>query len=228
MSVRTSAIRPFPASTAFRAKLILTALEVLLIYSGILLYIWRWQSSHPHAWMLLWAAVLASHAAHRDTLKSLGLTWFELRASAEIVLPLSLAIYVPLLAYGFARHMLVLTPPAKNALFPFINYGVWCAVQQYLTQSYFHRRLMSLVPSPHLSSVLVALMFGSAHLPNTILVIATALGGFLMAEVFARHPNIWPLALAQAVGGFLIAALAPASLIHNMRVGPGYYFFRVR
>ncbi|MGH9356929.1 MAG: hypothetical protein ACRD10_12430 [Terriglobia bacterium] len=56
-----------------------------------------------------------------------------------------------------------------------------------------------------------------------MLTIATIVGGFILSEVFARHPNIWPLALAQAVGGLLIAAVFPASLIHQMRVEPGYY-----
>ena len=37
-----------------------------------------------------------------------------------------------------------------------------------------------------------------------------------------------PLALAQTVGGFLAAALAPASAIHNMRVGTGYLFYGLR
>jgi membrane protease YdiL (CAAX protease family) len=84
---------------------------------------------------------------------------------------------------------------------------------------------MSLLRNRHLISTMVALMFGAAHIPNPILMIATTAGGFLLAEVFARHRNIWPLALTQTVGGFLIAALSPASLIHNMRVGPGYFFF---
>jgi membrane protease YdiL (CAAX protease family) len=71
-------------------------------------------------------------------------------------------------------------------------------------------------------------MFGAAHIPNLILMIATLVAGFVFAEVFARHRNIWPLALAQAVGGFLLAAVAPDALIHHMRIGPGYFFYRIR
>jgi len=52
--------------------------------------------------------------------------------------------------------------------------------------------------------------------------------GFIFAEIFARHRNIWPIALAQAVGGLLLAAVSPASLMHNMRVGPGYLFYGLR
>ena len=95
-------------------------------------------------------------------------------------------------------------------------------------QSYFHHRLMSLIDNHHLNALLVAIMFGGTHLPNPILIVATTVGGFMLAEIFAHHRNIWPLALAQWVGGLLIAAVSPQSLIHNMRVGPGYFLYGIR
>jgi membrane protease YdiL (CAAX protease family) len=95
-------------------------------------------------------------------------------------------------------------------------------------QSYFHHRLTSVIENRHLTSLLVAIMFGGTHIPNPILIVATSVGGFMLAEIFARHRNIWPLALAQTVGGILIAVVSPASLIHNMRVGPGYFFYGIR
>lgn len=206
----------------------ITGLEVALIYAAILLYIWRWQFTHPRVWIILLAAVLASHVAHRDRLTSMGLTLGGLRASAQVVLPLALAFFVPAVIFGFVHHNLVVIAPGRAALTSFAMYGLWCVFQQYLMQSYFHHRLMSMSDNRHLTSALVALMFGAAHIPNPILMTATAAGGFILAQIFARHRNVWPLALAQTVGGFLIAALSPASLIHNMRVGPGYFFFGLR
>lgn len=203
-------------------------LEVSLVYAGILYYIWCWQFTHPRAWVGLLAIVLLSHVARRDSLRVLGLTSSELGASAQIVLPLVLAIYLPLVVYSFTRHLLVFAPPGKQTLISFVRYGSWCLFQQYLTQSYFHHRVMCVIRNPHRSSLLVGLMFGAAHIPNPILVAVTTAGGFLFAEVFARHRNIWPLALAQAVGGVLVAAITPASLVHNMRVGPGYFFYGLR
>ncbi|MFB3922908.1 MAG: type II CAAX prenyl endopeptidase Rce1 family protein [Terriglobia bacterium] len=225
-SISQSGIVPHRA--ARHVPLWAAALEILLVYAGILLYIWRWQFTHPHAWVYLIVAVLASHFAHRDTLDRLGLTSFEIRASARIILPLAAEIYVPVVILGFAFGKLSLIAPTWRTLVSFGGYFIWCAFQQYVAQSYFHSRLMRLTPNRHLSSLLVALLFGAAHIPNPILMAATTLGGFILAEVFARHRNIWPLALAQTVGGFLIAALSPASLIHNMRVGPGYFFFGLR
>ena len=205
-----------------------TALEVMVIYAGILLYIWRWQYSYPHAWILLWAAILVSHVVHRDTPRSLGLWGPEWRASAQIILPLATVIFVPLVIYGlWVRRIVPLVPSGRQWL-SLGGYAAWCVVQQYLTQSYFHRRLMKIVHSPLVASGLVATMFAAAHIPNPVLMAATGIGGFIFAEVFRRHPNIWPLAFAQAVGGFLIAAITPAALIHNMRVGPGYFFYGIR
>ena len=205
-----------------------TAAEALLVYAGIMAYIWRWQRTAPHAWVALWAVILFSHVLHRDTFKSLGLSFAEMRANAQLVLPISLAFYVPLVAYGFARHALTWVALNEHALASFLGYGFWCAFQQYLAQSYFHNRLREAVRNRHLSSLLVGIIFGSAHIPNPILMVATTVAGFVFAEIFARHRNIWPLALAQAVGGLLLAAVSPASLMHNMRVGPGYLFYGLR
>jgi hypothetical protein len=205
-----------------------TAGEILLVYAGILVYIWRWQFTYPRVWMPLLGAVVLSQVLRRESPRELGLTARGLRGSARIVLPLAAAIYVPALLYGFAAHSLMLVAPNHRTLDSFVAYVVWCVFQQYVTQSYFHVRLMSFVRNRHLSSLAVALMFGGAHLPNPILTVATSAGGFIFAEIFARHRNIWPLALAQAAGGFLIAVLSPPALIHNMRVGPGYFFYDFR
>ena len=229
MSTVTSHTEKFPPGPRIRILALAGPVEALLVFAGILLYIWRWQFSYPRAGVILLATVLvASHLVHRDTLASMGLAQSNLRASAQIVLPLALGIFIPLTIYGLASGTFRLLLPARRVLISFAGYGIWCVFQQYLMQSYIHNRLMGVVHNRHLSSALTALMFGAAHIPNPILMVATTAGGFILAEVFARHRNIWPLALAQTLGGLLIAALAPAPLIHNMRVGPGYFFFGLR
>ncbi len=207
---------------------ITSALEVLVFYAFTLEFIWRWQYSYPHAWIPMLAAIVASHFLHHDRLRDLGLTWSEARASASVVLPLAIAVFIPILIFGFARGALMLSLPDERTLAGFVGYLIWCTCQQYLAQSFFHHRLRSVVANPHLSSLLVGLMFGAAHIPNPVLMVATTLGGFVMAEIFLRHRSIWPLGLAQAVGGFLLGAVTPSSLIHHMRVGPGYFYYLLR
>jgi hypothetical protein len=211
-----------------RLFVVFTALEVVLVFAAIIGYIWRGQHSYPHVWMALWAAILASQILHHDTLRGMGLLGTELQSSAWSVLPATILLCLPMLFYGFRHHRLVLLFPTWQSLVPLLGYGGWCAFQQYLTQSYFHNRLMSIIPNRHVTSFLIAILFSSTHIPNVILMIATAIAGFIFAEVFSRHRNIWPLALAQAVGGLLLAAVAPDALIHHMRVGPGYFFYGIR
>jgi hypothetical protein len=207
---------------------ICSALEAVLVYAGILAYIWNWQHRYPQVWMVLLAVIVASQILHRDTLRSMGLTGAGMRANAELVLPIALAFYVLLLVYGFGGHILRFLPVTRHAVAVLLSYGLWCAFQQYLAQSYFHYRLMGAVRNRHLRALLVGVIFGATHIPNPILMAATTLAGFVFAETFTRHRNIWPLALSQAVGGMLLAAVSPAALMHNMRVGPGYYFFGMR
>jgi hypothetical protein len=208
--------------------LLAAAAEIFAVYAGILLYIWRWQYTHPYAWVPLLAIVLLSHFLHHDHLNEMGLTGHELLPCARLIFPLLMAVAVPAIIYGLWNRDWVMMLPYAHAWLSFGGYVVWCSFQQYLAQSYFQRRLRSIIKAPHLSPLAVAIMFGGAHIPNPILMVATFVGGFILAEVFARHPNIWPLAIVQALTGFLIGGLSPASSIHHMRVGPGYYFYRLR
>jgi hypothetical protein len=207
---------------------IATAFEVVLIFAGILAYIWRWQHTSPRAWMALWALILVSHVLHRDTLRSLGLGRTGLRGSAQWVFPLAILLYLPMLLYGWVHHRLALLHPTWQSLLSLLGYGSWCAFQQYLTQSYFNNRLILIIRNRHVSSALIGIMFSATHIPNLILMVATLVAGIVFAEVFARYRNIWPLALVQAVGGLLLAAVAPDAMIHHLRVGPGYFFYGIR
>jgi membrane protease YdiL (CAAX protease family) len=228
MSLDTSARKVEDGSGPSRLLAIATASEVSLLLAGILTYIWHWQHTNPRVWIVLFALILASHALHRDTLRGLGLGGNALRASAQWVLPLAALLYLPMLFYGFIHHYLEFLRPTWQSLLLLLGYGCWCAFQQYLTQSYFHNRLMLVIRNRHVSSALVGIMFSATHIPNLILMVATLIAGFVFAEVFSRYRNIWPLALAQAVGGLLLAAVAPDALIHHMRVGPGYFFYGIR
>lgn len=209
-----------PGSTAAR---IFTAAEIAAVYACILLYIWKWHRPHPLLWIPLLAFIILTHFFHHDTLEGMGLLAREARESARIILPPALAVYGAVTVWAMLAHHLAMPWPHNVAVGRAGIYAGWCCFQQYLMQSYFYRRLTAVFRSPNISAAAAALMFGGAHVPNLLLMAATLVGGFILSEVFARHPNIWPLALAQFVGGLLIAAAAPVSITHQMRVGPGYY-----
>lgn len=206
-----------------RAGRIGIAAELIAVYICILLYIWRWHRPYPLLWIPILAFIIATHVVRRDSLREMGLTLHQIGASARIILPLAAVIYGAVMIWALAAHRLALPWPREAALKSAGTYVVWCCFQQYLMQSYFYRRLCAVLRSPHLAAIVAALMFSGAHVPNAVLMLATLAGGFILSEVFGRHANIWPLAIAQAAGGILIAAIFPASIIHQMRVGPGYY-----
>ena len=207
---------------------IATALEVLLTYAGILLYIWHWQYSHSWAWVVILAIVLVSHLVRRETPQELGLAPTGLRSIPDALLLVAVAVFTLAVLVGVISRHLLLLPPVWPALRWFLRYAFWSAMQQYLTQSYFHRRLMILIANRHLSSILTAIMFSAAHLPNPVLTVVTLVWGYVSSEFYARYRNIWPLVLIHVAGGSLVGALFPVGLIHNMRVGPGYWFFGLR
>jgi len=205
----------------------ITASEVLAVYAATLLYIWRWQQAHPFLWLPMLAAVLLSQWFYGDTLQGMGLTGREFRPGFRASLPVLAIVVVAGVSYGLWVHDSASRLASPRAWLMFGGYLVWCSFQQYLTQSYFHRRLMRVMRSPHLRSFAIGLLFAGAHIPNPVLMAATFAGGFVFAEIFTRHPNIWPLAFVQAVAGFLIGALSPPWIIHSMRVGPGYFLFHL-
>ena len=220
-----------PQDHTFRAihpiSPLITACEILVVYAAILLYIWRWEADHPFLWLPLLAAVLFSQWFYGDTLEAMGLAGREFRQCARMSLPVLAVVVLAALVYAFISRDSAVRLASPHVWLTFTGYFVWCSFQQYLTQSYFHRRLMRVMASPHLRSFAVGLLFAGAHIPNPVLMAATFVGGFVFAEIFVRHPNIWPLAFVQAVAGFLIGALSPPLIIHNMRVGPGYFFFHL-
>lgn len=206
---------------------LITAGEILAVYAAVLLYIWRWQDSYPYVVIPLFAAVILTHWFYGDTPKEMGLTSHELRPCARASAVLFAIVIVLAVAYGLWNHDSARRLLLWHVWLSYLGYLVWCSFQQYLTQSYFHRRLMRIIRTPHLSSFIIGLMFAGAHIPNPILMVATFVGGVVFAEVFIRHPNIWPLAFVQATAGFLIGGLSPEWIIHSMRVGPGYFFYHV-
>lgn len=216
-----------PFHTGGSVNPIITAIELPAIFAGILLYIWRWQNSHPYLVIVLFGVVVFSHWFYGDSPDQMGLTMREFRPCLRISGVLLAVVIISAAGCALLNHDSVKRLASLHAWLSFLAYMVWCSFQQYLTQSYFHRRLMRIIKTPHLSSFVIGLMFAGAHIPNPILMGATFVGGFVFAEVFIRHPNIWPLAFVQAVAGFLIGALSPPWIIHSMRVGPGYFYFHV-
>jgi hypothetical protein len=201
----------------------LSLADVIGIPVVILLFIWRWQYTWPESWLIFPVWLIASFLLHRDTPKTLGWRADNLKPAArEAGIFFGVAI-APLLVAGLAAGA-----PLPSNWYDFLahhlwNYFAFCLLQQVALNSFLNNRMISLVSSPWLSSLLVGVIFASAHWPNPVLVPVTLAGGAGMAWLFRRNRNILLLALGQALVGTLLGWTVPATWVHHLRVGPGYY-----
>jgi len=212
-----------PLTKARHSKLLVAA-ELLIIYVALLLYIWKFQFRYPFSAAYILVFILLTILVHHDSGATLGTThlmfWPAIRA---ILLPTLLLLGAQVVV-GALLGTLHLPSLDSAGLHRLGRYFAWCLFQQFGLQSFFNNRLIFLVVNRRLSSFLIAILFASFHWPNPVLLPLTFVGGYFMADVFARHRNIIPLAAAQALLGSAVPSCFSRALHHNLRVGPGYYW----
>jgi membrane protease YdiL (CAAX protease family) len=105
-----------------------------------------------------------------------------------------------------------------------IAYAVWSFQQEFILQAFLFLNLLP-VFGKRRAILFSGIAFSVAHLPNPVLMLATLVSGLCFTAVFARHRNVYPLAIAHAVLGLSVAVALPADLHRNMRVGLGYFSY---
>ena len=103
---------------------------------------------------------------------------------------------------------------------------IWAFAQQFLAQSFFFLHLEHVLRSGRRAVVATSLLFASAHIPNPVLVPVTLAGGLILSELFRRNRTLYPLAVAHALVALALAISVPESVLHDMRVGIGYFLYR--
>lgn len=89
-------------------------------------------------------------------------------------------------------------------------YGTWAFVQDAVLFSFCLVRLAAALSAragaaaPWLASLLLALMFAAAHLPNAPLALVAVPAAFIMGVLFLRTPNLVAAALGHAVVGTVL------------------------
>ena len=190
-------------------------------------YIWQLQNSFHLSWIVFPVWLVFSFLAHKDSLKSLG--WrvdnlpSALKYSAMIFVPCLIALVVIGIFLGAWQR------PFQSLLLPrhFFGYLSFCLVQQIALNSLVTNRLLSAIDSRVQVSLLAGAIFALLHWPNPVLVPVTLVGGFLMSWLFARERNILSLSVWQGVLGTVVWWAFPVQWHHAMRVGPGFYHFRL-
>ena len=198
-------------------------LELTLFLAIVFSFIWIWRDI-PHAKLLIQVLglglTIGTHLLHRETPRALGFRIDNLvpalKEAAIPTLPIVGALVVMGISGGHWKSEAL--DPAR-----FAELAGWAFLQQYLLQGFIHRRVSALIAPSLARDAVVGAIFAALHLPNPILVPVTFAAGTIFATLYRRHPNLWVVALCHAVGSTAVAFAFDPTLLHKMRVGPGYF-----
>jgi hypothetical protein len=197
-------------------------LELAIPYGLILLVIWTPRPLQKLLWWVAAAAIVAIFWVSFDRMKQLGLRTVGFFRSLWVT---GAALLVAAIIVVVAIQLDTLHLPNGGAL-AFVKtywaYALWACVQQLLLQGFFLPRCMGLSRSTTSASLLAAVLFALAHLPNPVLTPVTLIWGFAACLLFLHYRNLYPLAMAHAIVGIAITIAIPGPVDHNMRVGLGY------
>ena len=139
--------------------------------------------------------------------------WPALGWSTALTVPLGAALW-------FIGHALDAPPAPRAPLLDFLYVVVWGGAQQFVLQTTILRESQSVVRRG--ATILAAAIFASLHLPNPFLVIVTLVGGLAWCGIYARHPNIVPLALSHATATVIILMSFNRDITGALRTGWRY------
>jgi membrane protease YdiL (CAAX protease family) len=137
-----------------------------------------------------------------------------LAASALVTVPAVIAILLAGAALGTLHDR-------RDFLGTFGGLFVWAAAQQWVLQTVVLREAQRVVPQRWAIPIAAAL-FAIVHLPNPFLTGATLAGGLAWCTIYARHPNIVPLAISHALGTLAILHAFDPDLTGRLRIGQSY------
>jgi len=203
----------------------LPILEVVAVYSAIVLYIWWLRFHAPLSWLGIVGVIVASHILRRETPGYLGFRMKYFRRSlGEFKLPL-LGLVVTLVGAGFFFETLE-DVSWRRAPFSFVFYCLWGLLQQYLLNGYFTNRFLMVFRNAGGSAdapIAAAFLFYGVHIPNWFLMVVTLAGGYFSAKAYLKHRNLFFLGLAHGTIGFLINLTMPDSITNHLYVGPRWF-----
>lgn len=199
--------------------------EMILVYGVIEVTLWTPRPAQLYWWWISVAMIVVLTALRHRPPDELGIGWNGFRQTmVAIPAGAASAALILLLGYwtGSLQPLFGPTPVYGHV----IAYSIWALAQQFILQSVFYRRVEALAGNGLRAVAITAVIFAVAHIPNPLLVPVTLLGGAAACDLFRRHRNIYPLAVAHAGIGLALAVAVPDSFQHHMRVGLGYLHYR--
>ena len=201
----------------------LSALEAAVVFTLIILYIWRLQRRAGAFWIVPLAIVIASHVYRHESLAFLGFRVQRPGLAFRAWGPWVLALAVIIVALGATLHTVRPGATPLGALEILAGYFVWGLFQQYVLNGYFLNRIVQSLHGTRaaaLAPLIAGAVFATVHVPNRFLMAVTFVAGCLCAIAFLRYRNLWFLAVAHALIGSLLVLVTPLSIAHGFIVGP--------
>lgn len=166
---------------------------------------------------------IAATVVHRRPLRELGLGIAGLKEAAPIA-PLALLVAGGIITLARSAGTLHDLYGVNAIWLHILGYGLWALQQQFVAQSFIFTRLERVL-GPGRAVIVTGVLFSLAHVPNSFLMAVTLGGGLVFSEIFRRHRNIYPLAVAHAFIGLALAIAVPDSTLRHMRVGIGFLHY---
>lgn len=155
------------------------------------------------------------------SLRDLGLRADNLfKVLSRIWLPLA-AFVVLVVIIGVARRTMNFGPKFFSML---ASVPLWALLQQYMLLAFANRRFRVIVGVGSRSVLATAALFSLLHLPNPVLTVACAFGGYIWAREYEREPNLFANAITHTIASAFLANSLSHSLLKNMVVGYNYFF----
>jgi len=131
--------------------------------------------------------------------------------SLFVLLTVAIGISAGTLDFGKRFYSMLITVP------------LWAFIQQYMLLAFAHRRVRLIIGTGTRAELATAALFAALHLPNPILTVVCAAGGFIWARVYDRDPNLLANALTHAIASAFLANSLQHTLLKNMVVGYNYF-----
>lgn len=189
------------------------------ILTVILSYIWYVDPRTPRGVTAVPIALVTSLAVwHARREREWGFNWRALlpglRAALLVTAP---AVVVILMAGAWLGTL----HDRRDFLGSFGGLFVWGGAQQWVLQTVVLREAQR-VTSPRWAILVAALLFAMVHLPNPFLTAVTFAGGLAWCAIYARYPNIVPLAISHALGTLAILHAFDETITGRLRIGVSY------
>ena len=196
-------------------------LEVVITYGLVLLALWTPRPVQIWLSLVILAWILCAMVTSKQDARTLGFRPAGLRSLWIAGLALiSAAIAIWVAARMHTLHPFLSSTPSGAH---FLGYMLWAFLQQFLLQGFFLLRLLRLLPTKGGAVAVAALLFGFAHIPNPLLIVATLVWGAAACALFLRYRDIYSLGIAHGIFGICLAITVPSAVHHQMNVGLGYY-----